>query len=153
MFEDAQLLDIRVDVLLSTVGMLFEVRTCYLPSELDIVSLNCGVMMLRNATRLDWAMVGDSHRPNRQVWPVDECRIKVSDTGINVYPLGSINGMDLNLKAGSVEFYVGRLPALPADIPSYPDHVDVTGLVPGWEMEFSPTNVWTLGPLQGSIGL
>ena len=31
-FEDAQLLDVRIDVLHSTVGALFEIRTSYLPT-------------------------------------------------------------------------------------------------------------------------
>jgi hypothetical protein len=143
-FEDAQLLDVRLDVLHSAIGILFEIRTSYLPSELDILSLNCGVMMFRKAREMKWAAADPKDRP--QVWPVNECRIDVSDTGVEGHPIGSINGMDLLVKAESVEFYAGRLPALPADIPSYVDHVDVTGLVPGWEMDFSPTNVWALGP-------
>jgi hypothetical protein len=49
-FEDAQLLDVRIDVLHSSAGALFEVRSSYLPVELNIESLNCGVMMFRKTT-------------------------------------------------------------------------------------------------------
>lgn len=145
-FEEAQLLDVRIDVLHSTVGALFEIRTTYLPAEIDIVSLNCGVMMFRKTTEVTWTNAHPRDRPNPQVWSVAECHIETSATGVEVSPLGGINGMDLLIKAQSVEFYAGRLPTLPADIPSYPEHIDVTGLVPAWEMDFAPTNVWTSGP-------
>lgn len=144
-FVDAQLLDVRIDVLHSTVGALFEIRSSYLPTELDIVSLNCGVMMFRKTTEVIWK-IPDKDSPTPAVWPVGDCHIEQSGIGVEARPLGKINAMDLLIKAESVEFYAGRLPALPEDIPSYVDHMDVTGLVPGWEMEFSPTNVWTLGP-------
>ncbi|KSU70412.1 hypothetical protein GA0061083_3876 [Pseudarthrobacter enclensis] len=145
-FEDAQLLDVRIDVLHSTVGALFEVRSSYLPGELNIDSLNCGVMMFRKTTGVTWATTSPRERPNPQVWEVAECHIEQTASGVEAKPLGGNYGMDLIINAESVEFYAGRLPALPDGIPSYPDHIDVTGLVPGWEMDFSPTNVWTLGP-------
>jgi len=144
-FEDAQLLDVRIDVLHSSAGALFEVRSSYLPVELNIESLNCGVMMFRKTTEVTWTNA-ESDRPSPQVWEVGECHIEQSASGVEANPLGGNYGMDLIIKAESVEFYAGRLPALPDGIPSYPDHMDVTGLVPGWDMDFSPTNVWTLGP-------
>lgn len=145
-FEDAQLLDVRIDVLHSAVGVLFEIRSSYLPGELDIQSLNCGVMIFRKTSAVTWTNSDPKDRPNPQVWPLNECQIEQLPTGVKAHPIGEINGMDLIANAESVEFYAGRLPALPDDIPSYPDHLDVTGLVPGWDMDFSPTNVWTLGP-------
>lgn len=145
-FEEAQLLDVRIDVLHSTVGALFEIRTTYLPAEIDVVSLNCGVMMFRKTTEVTWTDTHQRDRPNPQVWSAAECHIETSATGVEVSPLGGINGMDLLIKAQSVEFYAGRLPNLPADIPSHPDHMDVRGLVPAWEMDFAPTNVWPSGP-------
>lgn len=143
-FEDAQLLDVRVDVLHSAVGVLFEIRSSYLPDELNIASLNCGVMMFRKTTEVTWTSADPKDRP--YVWPVNECHIEQSASGVEAKPLGTIIGMELMIRAESVEFYAGRLPALPDGIPSYPDYIDVTGLVPGWEMDFFPTNVWTLGP-------
>lgn len=145
-FEDAQLLDVRIDVLHSSAGALFEIRSSYLPGELNIQSLNCGVMIFRKTTGVTWEKITRRGFPDQMVWEVGECHIEQSATGVEVNPLRDNNGMDLLIKAESVEFYAGRLPALPDDIPSYPDHKDVAGLVPGWDMDFSPTNVWTLGP-------
>lgn len=143
-FEEAELTDIRIDALHCTVGVLFEIRTSWLPHDLGDGTLNCGLMMLRNTTGVDWS-AAPTGRPNPHVWAVNSCVVGFSPGQISLnFPLGIIGGMDLRLSAQSVEFHVGKQRDLPAQRPSYVDHIDVTGLVPGWDLDFTPTNGWYL---------
>ena len=66
-FEDAHLLDVRIDVRRSTGGALLEIRRSCLPAERDIASLNCGVMMFRKTTEVSWTRDTQQDGPNPEV--------------------------------------------------------------------------------------
>jgi hypothetical protein len=144
-FDEAQLIDIRIDALHCTVGMLYEMRPSTMQYNMEDLSVEAGVLILRESTGVEWKAV-PTGRPNPHSWAVMSSSHAIHGHQLElVLELGLIGGMDFRATAAAAEFYVGRMPALPDEIPSYPDHVDVSGLVPGWDMEFFPTHGWHIG--------
>lgn len=144
LFEDAELLDVRIDATLSTVGILFEMR----PSELKYVlgdkRMNCGALVLRQATQVKWDCDA-SEKTGLCTWPVGRSRFHFNAGLFEAsLLLGVFRTMTLSLSAMQVEFYAGTVPVLSREIPDYTEHESVAGLVPDWSMEFIPTNAWYL---------
>jgi hypothetical protein len=141
-FEDAQLLDVRIHALHSVVGILFELRTGNLPRYVEDESINCGVLMLRRATAVAWqGELTDWTGP--APWPVCSVLSNIHNGRYELsLDMGVIKGMTLQLAALKAEFYAGVLPTLTEGIPDYTEHEDVTGLVPGWDMDFIPVLGW-----------
>jgi hypothetical protein len=106
-------------------------------------SINCGALILRRATDLHWTSDFTAKEGN-YAWPVYAVRARQHEGGRFELGLemGVIDGMKLNLAALKAEFYAGSIPALAEDVPDYPEHKDVTGLVAGWDMDFVPTLGW-----------
>ena len=141
-FEDAQILDVRIDALRLVVGVLFELRSGVLPMYVGDESINCGALILRRATDLHWwsALTEDD---DNYAWPVHTVLARIEGGCFKLgLQMGVIEGMRLNLTALKAEFYAGIIPMLTDGIPSYTDHKNVTGLVAGWDMEFVPMLGW-----------
>ncbi|WP_045731952.1 hypothetical protein [Pseudarthrobacter chlorophenolicus] len=141
-FEEAQILDVRVDALRLVIGVLFELRSGILPMYVGDESINCGALILRRATDLHWTSDLTAKEGN-YAWPVYRVLTQLDGGRLELgLEMGVIEGMRLNLSALKAEFYAGVIPALANDVPDYPEHKNVTGLVAGWDMEFVPTLGW-----------
>ena len=141
-FEDAQILDVRVDALRLVVGVLFELRSGTLPMYVGDESINCGALILRRATDLRWTSDLTAKEGN-YAWPVYRVLTQLEGGRFELgLEMGVIEGMTLNFTALKAEFYAGVIPTLTDGIPDYTEHKNVTGLVAGWGMDFVPTLGW-----------
>lgn len=141
-FEDAQILDVRIDALRLVVGVLFELRSGTLPMYVGDESINCGALILRRATDLHWTSDLTAKEGN-YAWPVYAVRARHKGGRFELgLEMGVIKGMKLNLGALKAEFYAGIVPALAEYVQDYSEHQDVTGLVGGWDMDFVPVLGW-----------
>lgn len=108
LFQEAQVLDVRLDTLRMTAGVLFEQRLA-----LQLREANTDVLVCRGVTRLDWSA---TPRPTRlTAWNVVGSSI-ASDDGVVELRLGLFPDAELKVRAERMEFYnceVGGIGVIP----------------------------------------
>jgi hypothetical protein len=144
--QEAQLLDVRLDALRSTVWLLFDCR-----GALQIQMGNTAVIVAYGLHRLSW--VGQP-RGRLTAWTVVRST-PVARDGVWSLSLGFVPSGGLELEADSSEFFVGNVPGCDEAPPNYTEKDDATiraGL-PGWTSTFEPVHAVFLGPAPSDGGL
>jgi hypothetical protein len=139
--QEAQLLDVRFDVLRSTVGLLFELRTA-----LQLREANTGVLVAHGVREFTWSAAPRS--TGKTAWnvvgSVPHVASRLFELDLSIFPKGR-----LRLVAEGAEFYVGDAAGLADTPPDYSEDNDATiraGLA-GWHSEFSPMHAVFLDPI------
>jgi hypothetical protein len=133
--QEAQLLDVRIDALRSTVGLLFELRTA-----LQLREANTGVLVARGLRELAWS-AGQRSTP-RTAWTVGGSVTSNADRlfsmTIGMWPTP---GAQLRIVAERAAFFTGDVPGLER-IPNYgtDDESAIQANVAGWSSRFSPVH-------------
>lgn len=137
--REAQLLDVHVDVLRSTVYLLFDCR-----GALQIEMGNTAIIVARGLERISW---NGSPRGPRTAWSVVGWEPRL-DAGrwllaSDFFPLAR-----LELSASTAEFYVGDVPGCDGPPPDYTDADDETvrAGIASWESTFEPVHATFLDP-------
>jgi hypothetical protein len=133
--QEAQLLDLRFDVLADVVGIIFELR-----QALQLREANTGVLVARGVRKVTWA--GRGRGTALMAWPVDNSIPRAQD-GVFELSLGlwggSLGGC-LELAAETAAFFVGDVPGLSEAPTDYTDHdrASIVGKIACWESLFEP---------------
>lgn len=139
--QEAQLLDVRFDVLRSTAGLLFELRTA-----LQLREANTGVLIARGVRTLAWS--SGRRETERTAWSVGGSVVTSTDRlfGLEL-GLWPAPGAKLTLTAESAAFLVGDVPGLDR-IPDYLDDDELTirAQLASWQSEFEPVSAVFLDP-------
>jgi hypothetical protein len=137
--QEAQLLDLRLDALRSTVGLLFELRVA-----LQLREANTGVLVAHGVRNISWSA---SPRPTaRTAWNVISSTPQHSDNlfGLNLqcWPEGR-----LELTAESAAFFVGDVAGIGEAPPDYGgDEFATQAGLAGWRSAFRPLHAVFLDP-------
>lgn len=130
--QEAQVLDVRFDVLSGVVAVLFELR-----QALQLREASTGVLVTYGVCDLTWT--GPARPDSLTAWSVGSSQ-PVVDKGLltltlNMWPHP---GARLSLKAESAAFFVGRVPGLPDSPPDYTelDRATVGDQLAGWGSPF-----------------
>lgn len=139
--QEAQLLDIRVDALRLTVGLLFDLR-----SALQLRDANTGILVAHVVRELTWS--AGSRDTDLTSWTVGGS--VTQHDGLFGLKLGlwPSPGAHLSLVAERAQFVAGDIPGLPETPPNYGDDDDRTiraGLA-HWAAQFSPTHAIFVDP-------
>jgi hypothetical protein len=116
--REAQLLDVRFDVLRSTAGLLFEMR-----GALQLREGNTGVLILHGVRTLAWA-AETKEVTGPRAWTVDGSAVTSTDRIFGL-ELGFWPGAQLMLAAESAMFFIGDVPGLDL-VPDYGEDDDLT---------------------------
>jgi hypothetical protein len=137
--QEAQLLDVRLDALRLTVGLLFELRMA-----LQLRETNTGVLIARGVRELTWS--ASPRTTDLTAWnlvgstPI--CRNKLFRLTLPMLPVAQ-----LMLTATHAEFYAGDVPGLDGAPPNYgDDDATIRSRVAGWHSHFSPVHAVFLDP-------
>lgn len=139
--QEAQLLDVRVDALRSTVGLLFELRLA-----LQLREANTGVLVARGVRELSWA--AGPRSTEKTAWTVGGSIPRNADRlfglELGMWPAP---GAQLKLVAESAAFFAGDVPGLDR-IPDYgeDDEATIRAQLAGWHSEFTPVHAVFLDP-------
>lgn len=123
--QEAQIIDIRHDVLSGAVGVIFELR-----QALQLDEANTGVLVCRGVTDLKWNGV---LREGLTAWSVIGLDVQFRGEILNLQ-FGIFPDADLVLIARSAEFYVVDVPSI-GNIPSdytETDRIGVSRAVADW---------------------
>jgi hypothetical protein len=125
--QEAQLLDIRLAVTTSTVGLLFEMRTA-----LQLREGNTAVLVGYQVQALDWTA---EPMPRMTAWTVVGSQPTDEGLTLDFYPTAH-----LRLVAGGSAFYVIDVPRIGNVPPSYveDDAAAIHAGLPHWSSPFSP---------------
>jgi hypothetical protein len=136
--QEAQLLDVRLDALRSTVWLLFDCR-----GALQIEMGNTAVIVAHGLRRLSWTA---QPRGRLAAWTVVGSEPVARGTWS--LALAFVPSGRLDLEADSAEFFVGNVPGCDEAPPNYTEADDATiraGL-PSWSSTFEPIHAVFLGP-------
>jgi hypothetical protein len=139
--QEAQLLDVRLDTLRSTVWLLFDCK-----GAVQIEMGNTAIVVAHGVHRFSWTadrrgpytawtVVGSEPRAQRGVWS---------------FTLSFAPSARLEVQATSAEFFVGDVPGCDNPQPNFATEDDETirnGLA-GWESSFDPVHAVFLDPDQ-----
>lgn len=144
--QEAQLLDIRVDALRLTVGLLFDLR-----SALQLREANTGVLVAHGVRELTWS--AGSRDTDLTAWTVGGS-VTHNERGLFGLKLGMwpSPGAHLSLIAERAAFLAGDIPGLPETPPNYGDDDETTiraGLA-HWGSQFSPIHAIFVDPVPAS---
>lgn len=130
--QEAQLLDVRVHALSSTVGLLFEMRTA-----LQLRAGNAAVLAAHGAIEFTWS--AESRLTSRTAWNVVGSEPAVDGSTFSL-ELDFWPSSLLNVVATSAAFYVIEVPGLGESPPNYltDDEVRFRAGLPSWDSQFSP---------------
>lgn len=137
--QEAQLLDVRFDVLHSTVGLLFELRVA-----LQLREANTGVLVAHGVRKISWSA---SPRPTaRTAWNVisstPRCSDRLFELKLRCWPDG-----ELELSAESAAFFVGDVAGIGEVPPDYGgDESTIQAGLAGWHSTFTPVHAVFLDP-------
>jgi hypothetical protein len=137
--QEAQLLDVRLDALRSTVWLLFDCR-----GALQIEMGNTAVIVAHGLRRLSWVA---QPRGRLTAWTVVSSE-PVARGGMWSLSLGFVPSARMELEADSAEFFVGNVPGCDEAPPNYTEADDATiraGL-PSWTSTFEPIHAVFLDP-------
>jgi hypothetical protein len=137
--QDAQLLDVRIDAVRSTVGLLFELRVA-----LQLRAANTGVLVAHGVRQISWSAMPRS--TTRTAWNVIESRPRCADRlfglTLRCWPEGH-----LELSAEEAAFFVGEVADIGATPPDYGgDESTIQAGLAGWQSSFKPVHAVFLGP-------
>lgn len=137
--QEAQLLDVRVDVLRSTIWLLFDCR-----GALQIEMGNTAVIAAHGLRRFSWA---GKPRGRLTAWSVVASEPSVGE-GSWFLSLSFAPSARLDLEAESAEFFVGDVPGCDEAPPDYTDADDETirGGIQSWTSTFEPVHAVFLDP-------
>lgn len=140
--QEAQLLDVRFDVLTCTVGLLFELRTA-----LQLREANTGVLVAHGVRELSWT--GPERATEMTAWTVGGStpRVERGLFGL-VAGMWPAPGARLGLRARSAAFFAVNVPGLDDAPPDYTDHdrMSVRAHLAGWNSPFEPVHAVVLDP-------
>jgi hypothetical protein len=129
--QEAQLLDVRLDAVTRTVGVLFELRLA-----LQLHEANTGVLVASGVRELSWS--GPERETDLTAWIVDGS-LPRHDNRLFSLMLGMwpAPGAELNIRAENAIFCSGDVP----DLPPHPDYMDsdptkVRGKIANWDSQF-----------------
>jgi hypothetical protein len=134
--QEAQVLDVRFDVLAGVVGVLFELR-----QALQLREASTGVLVAQGVRELNWS--GPDRDTPLTAWSVGS---SVPRTDGRLFGLSLIlwphPGARLSLMAESAAFFVGNVPSLTEDPVDYSDHdrASIGAQVAGWQSDFEPVS-------------
>jgi hypothetical protein len=137
--QEAQLLDVRLDALRSTVWLLFDCR-----GAVQIEMGNTAVIVGHGLCRLSW--VAQPRRP-LTAWTVVSSE-PIGRGGLWSLSLALVPSARLEVEAASAEFFVGNVPGCDKAPPNYMEADDATiraGL-PSWTSTFEPVHAAFLAP-------
>lgn len=144
--QEAQVLDVRFDVLSGVAGIIFELR-----QALQLQEANTGVLVARNVRELAW--LGPERTEALTAWSVGSSVPTAKDRlfGLSLV-MWPHPGARLTLAAESAAFFVGDVPGLPAAPPDYTenDRATVAAEVAGWGSLFEPVSAVFLDPAPGA---
>jgi hypothetical protein len=129
---EAQLLDVRFEVLTSTIGLLFEFRTA-----MNFMEGNTALLVARGAREFKWA--GEARPTSKTAWNVVGSAPVIAN-GLFVLELDFLPLAQARLVAKRVEFYVGDVASLDDQLPDYLEDDDATvrANLASWRSLFSP---------------
>jgi hypothetical protein len=129
--QEAQLLDVRIDALRSTVGLLFELR-----AALQLREANTGVLIAHGVREVSWSV--GSHLTPRTAWAVLRSHTEVSG-GLFTFSLKTWPESQLMVRAESAAFYLGDVPELDR-MPDYvsDDEMTIRASLAGWQSNLIP---------------
>lgn len=137
--QEAQLLDVRLDALRSTVGLLFELRLA-----LQLREANAGLLVARGVRELSWT--AGARSTAKTAWTVGGSTPR-NENWLFGLQLGLWPNARLDLRAESAAFFAGDVPDLDR-IPNYleDDEATVRTQLAGWRSEFVPVHAVFLDP-------
>jgi hypothetical protein len=139
--QEAQLLDVRLDALRLTVGLLFELRLA-----LQLRESNTGVLVARGVRELSWS--AGPRSTTKTAWTVGGS-IPRNHDGLFGLTLGMwpAPGTQLTLIAESAAFLAGDVPGLD-QIPDYgeDDEPTIRAELANWRSSFTPAHAVFLDP-------
>jgi hypothetical protein len=136
--QEAQLLDVHVDVLRSCAYLFFDCR-----GALQIEMGNTAVIAVAGLEQVSWSGLP---RGPRTAWSVVGWEPRLGERWVLSAAFAPRARLDLT--AVTAEFYVGDVPGCDAAPPDYTEADEVTlraGLA-GWHSEFEPIHATFLGP-------
>jgi hypothetical protein len=138
--QEAQLLDVRVHALSSTVGLLFELRTA-----LQFREGNAAVLVAHDVRALTW--LAEPRPTPLTAWTVISSEPKPDD-GIFNLRLEFWPHSQLDLTAAAADFYIINVPDLDEAPPDYSDNdgTIIRTKLPGWDYSFSPVHAVHFDP-------
>lgn len=140
--QEAQVIDVRFDVLSGVVGIIFELR-----QALQLQETNTGVLVARNVHELAWS--GPERTAALTAWSVGS---SVPTAKGRLFGLSLVMwlppGVRLMLTAESAAFFLGDVPGLSAAPPDYTelDRAAVAAELAGWDSQFEPVSAVFLDP-------
>lgn len=141
--QEAQLLDVRIDALRSTVGLLFELRMA-----LELQEANTGVLVAHGVREVTWSAVPRS--TSKTAWNVVES-VPNPRNGLFHLFLGMLPDAELRLSATSAQFFIGDVEGIGDVPPNYVDDDEATiqAGIAGWRSRFSPVGAVFIRPSTG----
>jgi len=139
---EAQLLDLRFDVLRSSLALLFELRLA-----LQLREGNTGVLVAHGVRRCGWS--ANARMTDKTAWTVvgsvPRAQNQLFNLRLAIHPYA-----EFDLAATSAAFYTGDVPGL-VEIPDYgqDDEVTIRAGLASWVSQFSPIHAVFLDPAPG----
>ncbi|WP_370614484.1 hypothetical protein [Mumia sp. Pv 4-285] len=135
--EEAQLLDVRIDALRRTVGLLFELRVAMNLRHSDVA------VVIAHGVR-DFAFEPHRWYPKLTAWSVGIWTPSASNEYFNL-EFGMDPDADCRLVADRACFYGVEVPGLPANPPDYTTYDDdlIRSGLPSWQSQFTLVNATT----------
>lgn len=133
--QEAQLLDVRLEALSSTICLLFELRTA-----MNLMDGNTAVLVGRGLRKFEWS--AEARETDKTAWNVVGSEPRRAD-GLFVFRLSFLPVASMWLAIESAEFYVGDVPGLLEQLPDYVEDGDATirRNLPNWGSSFEP--IWS----------
>jgi len=138
--REAQLLEMRVDVLTSTAGLLFDLR-----NALQLRTGDTAVLVVLGLREVSWS--AELRMTARTAWNVVKSE-PTSASGTVIVEFAFVPDARLRLAANSAEFFVGHVAGLSDVPPDFTSDAEATihaGLA-SWSSPFSPAHAVFLDP-------
>jgi hypothetical protein len=137
--QEAQLLDVRLDALRSSVWLLFDCR-----GALQIEMGNTAVIVAYGLRRFSWVAQPRGRLTARTVVSSEP----IVRGGLWSLSLGFVPSARLELEADAAEFFVGDVPGCDEAPPNYTetDEPTIRAGVPSWTSTFEPVHAVFFGP-------
>ena len=138
--QEAQLLDVRLDALHLTVGLLFELRMA-----LELREGNTGVLVAHGVRELSWT--AGPRTTDITAWPVGGSVVRNENRLLRL-EMGMWIDAQLKLVAESAAFFSGDVPGLDETPPDYgqDDEATIRANLAGWYSAFVPLHAVFLDP-------
>lgn len=138
--QEAELLDVRIHALTSTVGLLFELR-----AALQLRGGSAAVLAAHGARELTWS--AEPRPTSRTAWTVVGSEPTVDGPTI-VLQLDLTPPSQLRLVAANAAFYVIDVPGLDKNPPDYvaDDEAKIRAGLASWDAQCSPVQAVFLDP-------